>query len=663
MNLAQKQNLVKNFILLLFITTIFSCSKTEQIQQTIDYANSKHVDAWLHHPVIGDPSFDTFERYAKNPIHRGKAPLEWPVNGFFFNDPVSGNWFIFVGHYSSGYAMGPDNKMICTVYRSTDHGETWEHLGPVFPETPFYFTGDSSPVKYAPDVSVVYDNGRYHMAYDWVNADAEWKNLKSGKSGVGYAWSDRPQGPYHRVEAPLIRNGHPFKEPIFKKYDRYYASTLVRRQNDWLLLTIMDSGHHFAWGLIGLTADNPEGPYSEPVPLFHVEGNTYQPPLMEYFPSFVHEGWIYAPSTSVALNRNFQMIQRVPVEQAMQPDAWKIYQHGSVWHAIDVPHEYFGIWGQAFSGFVDDKNQFHVMYPSRNADNLGTINIASRPWQKPYRKQGFCLSGHQGPSLTLLKNYYKDFQLDTKFTLSGTGTIIWAYAAPLGPDKPKSDASIHPLSLTQYTGLTIEKDTWKLASIDTKGKPNEISSGKLDNKTERHLFIDHMSNDSLVVKLDNNILWAGVMEQCNGAIGLLAEKNSYLAVESFSITGSSSPATLPLLYTEALLGAGQSLKDWEEKTAEEFRYQTGVVFKSQGGRVKWNIYGKGFTIWSPKGPDFGTVNILVDGDIKGTMDLSATSFIPSKPVFTLNSMETGYHAVVFEAQSGRLVIDSIDVLN
>lgn len=49
----------------------------------IDYAESRYVDVWLRHPVLGDPSFDAFERVPGNPIHTGALPYGWPVNGFF----------------------------------------------------------------------------------------------------------------------------------------------------------------------------------------------------------------------------------------------------------------------------------------------------------------------------------------------------------------------------------------------------------------------------------------------------------------------------------------------------------------------------------------------------------------------------------------------------
>ncbi|MCD6302752.1 MAG: hypothetical protein J7M15_04415 [Anaerolineae bacterium] len=89
----------------------------------IDYAESRFVGEWLRHPVLGDPSFDSFQRMPGNPVHRGAPPLEWPVNGFLFHDPVSGNWYIYVGAYPEGY-YDIDNHSVCILYRSTDGMQT-----------------------------------------------------------------------------------------------------------------------------------------------------------------------------------------------------------------------------------------------------------------------------------------------------------------------------------------------------------------------------------------------------------------------------------------------------------------------------------------------------------------------------------------------------------
>ena len=71
--------------------------------------------------------------------------------------------------------------------------------------------------------------------------------------------------------------------------------------------------------------------------------------LAEFYPAFIFEGYVYAPATSVALNRSFQTIFRAPLELAHLPEKWEIFRYGSVWHdqLNEDTHE-LGIWGQTF---------------------------------------------------------------------------------------------------------------------------------------------------------------------------------------------------------------------------------------------------------------------------------------------------------------------------
>jgi hypothetical protein len=165
------------------------------------------------------------------------------------------------------------------------------------------------------------------------------------------------------------------------------------------------------------------------------------------------------------------------------------------------------------------------------------------------------------------------------------------------------------------------------------------------------------------VTLDEKVIWKGFTKSRKGAIGLLVGQNSYLSVDRFFIFGSPSTAVLPMLFTEALLGAGQSMNDWELRASEQFRYNVGVVHKENGGRAKWNFHGQGITIWAPKGPDFGKVGLSVDGNHRGDIDLYAKSEVESSPVYSIDTLVSGFHAVVLKGTSGRLVIDSIDIIH
>ncbi len=630
---------------------------------TSDYSQVIFKNNWLSHPVLGDPSFDACERNRNNPICRGVDGLEWPVNGFLLEDPVSKHWFIYVGHYPRNYAFGKNDKpSICTVFRSVDKGLSWEPLGPVFSSKPFYFKGDTEAVTGAPDVSVTYFDGIYHMTYDWLIEGTTWETSRSYRTGVGYAWSNKPEGPFQQYDIPIIRGDIPAQNPVLGKYNRFYATTLIRRKNDWMILILTDSGKRYAWGLLAMKANNPAGPYGPITPLFHVEGDTYQPPLMEYFPAFVHDGWVYAPSTSVALNRDFQMIQRAKIEEAMCPEKWEMFLHGSVWHGENFEHEAEGMWGQTFSAFIDSEGQMHIMFPSKDSLDRGTINMASRAWNKPYKECGFHLSGHQGPTLGLLKKSYLDFCLESTLEFYGTIWVFWNHRAILGPHAPKSNASIHALSWPHGYALRLEKDQWQFSKMEGKSQIDILATGNFDVGKQQKVKIEQNAYGKIKILLNDKELFEDkFLNIAIGTIGLLVDKNSYAKVGKFNVSGEEKQTVLSYLYTEGLLGAGQGFVGWQEFCSPLFRYQAGAICENNEGRIKWNFYGSGFAIWQPKGPSFGKIEIFVDGKSAGLVDLFHPTEISSQVVLIIKGLTVGYHAVVLKAVSGRLVADSIDV--
>ena len=624
-----------------------------------DFASVSRREDWLRHPVLGDPSFDTFERAKGNPVVRGVAPYEWPVNGFLLNDPVSGNWYLYGGFYPKDYAMHAEAPSCCKVFRSADKGVSWIEIGPIFEGNQFTFDGEVSPATHAPDVSVFYADGRYHMAYDWCTENTTWANAANpssdSNSGAGYAWSEKPEGPFRREARPIATTRN--MKAALGKYRRLYASTIIKGTNDWMVFTLTDSGPHFGWALLGMKAAKPEGPYSEPQLLLHPESDRFHPPLLEFFPAFVHEGHIYSPATSVAMNRNYQAIFRVPVDQAMDPTKWELHQAGSVWHGESLEHESRGIWGQTFSGFVAD-DIFTVMYPSRDAQGMGTLNIASRPWSKPFREQGFVISGHDGPSLALLKRG-GFVRLEAAFEFGGTVTVLLSHRAPLGPNKPTSGSTLHPLTLMDYCGLEFKKSEWCLVNVDPAGVRNEIAKGSLKNDGKVALVVERVE-DEIMISVDDTVIWKGLAALQPGALGFLAAGNSFARVSQFAASGTHA---LPVrwLHTEAILDAAQNMADWEERQeSTEFRYGTGVVSRKQGLAVKWNVEGKSFTLWAPKGPDFGTADIFTDGVKCGTIDFKAAQTEASSPLFTKSDLPTGRHAVRLQSVEGVMPVDTLE---
>jgi len=639
---------------------------------SIDYATASARDIWLHHSLYGDPSFDTFKRYPGNPICRGKPPLEWPVNGFLFDDPVSGNWYLYVGNYARGYALGPAIRMVCTIYRSTDRGGHWESLGPIFPSDPFTFEDGVAPAS-APDVSVVYDGGRYHMVYDWATdnltttTEFHPKDYPKGADvGIAYAWSEHPEGPFKRSPQPIFSCRGQLGEPFLGKYDYFYGGSLVRRKQDWLVLMDMAATEYSAWGLAVTTAQTAQGPWHPPRVLFSVDDDQFQPPLVEYYPAFVHAGWVYAPAYSITANRNFQVVRRAPIEKATDPNAWEMFQHGSVWHAEDVENEAAGIWGQTFTGFVDKNNQFQVMFPSLDPNGLGTINLASRRWDEPYTGAGFCMSGHAGPAISHLRCFYSDFRLEAQLQLRGSLTIFWGFQGPLGVS-PKNGPTLHPFSVRPVFGVRLEGAQWTVLAPSKDGESVVVATGRVAENRRRTVVIQRSMEGATEVRLEQETVWRGRLASPQGALGLLVGKDSHLRVKSFSVAGTRQRGTFSSLYTEGLVSAGEQVgkegwTDWQEMVSPRFRYGVGAVARiPESGRAKWNFAGTGFAVWAPRGPIYGKVEMVVDGKVVGTLDLYDPSDRDSGPVFQMDNLPPGFHAVVLHGSTGRLVIDSIDI--
>jgi hypothetical protein len=645
---AHFQGRAMNALLLatLLASTAFARVGFSQLE---DFAEGRHASDWLRHPVFGDPSFDAFERLPGNPIHSGAPPFDWPVNGFLFADPPGGCWYVFVGDYGKGYLTPPSR---CLLYRSADRGLSWTNLGVVLHGDPRMFDHGG----HTPDVSVVCADGRYHMVYDWGEPDF------NAEGGLAYAWAERPEGPWHRAPQPLTRNST--LPQLAGRYQRTYAATLLRRKHDWLILAMMDHAPH-SWALFAMTAFRPQGPYSARRLVRQVEEDYFHPPLLEFFPAFERDDSVYAPATSVALNRDFNALFRAPLERAEDPSAWALVQCGSVWHSEDREAERFGIWGQTFSGLVDTQGTLHAMFPSRDAEGRGTINLAQRPWKEPFRRRGFVLSGHQGPALTLLRRAYGNFALEAELQLRGTLQLLLDYAAPLGPNTPSSDATLHPLMNTRHLALELAPGQWRLLRQEVSGQSERLASGPLDQGPNLAFRVQHQDG-RLAVNLDGRELWAGQLPAGGtpaptGVLGLRVDPSSHVVVQRFQIAGTPRPARMNFLWTEALLGAGESPADWTESEAGGFRYGSGVVSKAPSARAKWNVVGCGLRLWSPRGPSYGSVDVRVDGRLAGTLRLHSEHEVSSQPVWSATDLPDTFHAVVLAAKSGLFPVDCLEV--
>jgi hypothetical protein len=233
----------------------------------------------------------------------------------------------------------------------------------------------------------------------------------------------------------------------------------------------------------------------------------------------------------------------------------------------------------------------------------------------------------------------------------------------LGPDKHSASATLNPLCSTRQRALKLTQQDWRLQESDAAGKQIAIAEGKLESGTTREIDLATRENGRTEVRIDGRARWEGVLPPRPGAIGLLVELPANLHVARFSVSGRRQGAVLPWLYVEALTGAGVSMSDWDVVHSPRYRFGVGSVRKTPGGRAKWNFRGQGFRVWSPKGPQFGRCDLVLNGERLGTLDLHADRPEPSQVVYAREDIGDGYHAVVLRSTAGLLVVDTLEALN
>ena len=88
------------------------------------------------------------------------------------------------------------------------------------------------------------------------------------------------------------------------------------------------------------------------------------------------------------------------------------------------------------------------------------------------------MSGHQGPSLTLLQRAFPGFRLDARLRLRGTVRLLMDYDGVLGPNRPESDATLHPLTLSRCDAVELNEQEWKLIRFGQSGEQTVLASGQ-----------------------------------------------------------------------------------------------------------------------------------------------------------------------------------------
>ena len=634
----------------------------------IDAASAHYRNLWLHHPCIGDASFDSFVRLPRNPIYRGAPPYEWPVNGFLFEDPPTKWWYAYVGMYPRGYWPAGG----CRILRSKDLGSSWDDLGIVLSGSATTFDGDGKTPGGMPDVSVCFSDGAYHMIYDWANPD-------NSDGGLAYARADRPEGPFTRAAQPVHAESN--QPLILGKYKRVYAPTLFKRKNDWLILADMSTPRNAGgtWALVAMTAANPSGPYSPPELVLYPQSKVFHPAPVEFYPCFIHGENVYVPSTSLGANRSFQALFRAGLEEAHSPAAWKIDRCGSCWHDEPVEWETRGLWGQTFSGFVDSAGSLKALFPSKDGADRGTISLAERAWDIPDR-DGFSLSAPNGPAISVLLREHLDFELEAGVRSSSAWRLVWNHRAPLGTNRIwHAEGGPHPLVFSDCTELAVSADSWELRQRNAAGEPSVLGRGtlppreKLSRSMSHGRLPDHdrlaretvrirQRNGRLSVGINGRETWAGAAPARSGSIGFVAESPGVLYVDRLLLSNLGESCRKFLLATEAILGAGSGQDGWVEEKSALYKFGLAYASSTAGIAAKWNYHGRGFRLWSPRGPALGRARILVDGQDRGEIILTSPQAETSSPILEISDLSLGYHAVTLIQTGGRLACDCLEVL-
>jgi hypothetical protein len=149
------------------------------------------------------------------------------------------------------------------------------------------------------------------------------------------------------------------------------------------------------------------------------------------------------------------------------------------------------------------------------------------------------------------------------------------------------------------------------------------------------------------------------VEASGGGIGIVAEKGTCINVRRFQIDGLAEPGSWFLLPTEGLIGAGNREKEWMI-ARDGFRYGAGYLALSEGARSKWSFRGTEARLWSPRGPDFGEAEVLLDGEGKGRVSLHAATLSASSVVWHSGQLSPGFHALMLVGVSGRLPVDCLE---
>jgi hypothetical protein len=424
-----------------------------------------------------------------------------------------------------------------------------------------------------------------------------------------------------------------------------------------------------------MTSKVPEKDYTEPTILACPQNKKFHPILAEYFPAFTHNGFLYAPATSVAKNRSFQTIFRAPIEEAHKPNAWEIVQYGSVWH--DIPYSSAGkeqgIWGQTFSAQCQ-QNILRCLHFSKTKDNIGTVHLSRRDWNKPY-KDGFTLSAAYARSMAILRPHFREFQLAITLEVKGDWGLYWNCVNPLGPNNWGADNSHHKLMYQKKFGIFFSQQQWEIVYMIDEDKKVIIADGIMEKSNIindlQKLTLKIINNRAQTqIMINDHEIWNSSPSHGNeiakdtiekqGRIELVANQDAILNVNHFYIKGDVQGTKTIWLPMEALAGAAIPKKRWKLKQNPQFYFGEGYISTHKESRAKWNFYGEAVALYTPKGPKYGKAEVFIGEKSLGIVDFHAKKIQKSSMILQEN-LPLGYHSLTIQPVKGKIPLDIIKV--
>ena len=506
------------------------------------------------------------------------------------------------------------------------------------------------------------DTGGVHLIWDWND---DLGGAKVPHAGLGHSYAPpnydgsgcldtglECPGVFARSAAPL--NDAHNNTALDHGFVKLYAGTLFRRQSDWLIVSAIGGG---SWGMQAMCAPSAEGPYSHPNLVLWPQSGVFHPSPTEPYPAFESGGYVYAPFTGLASNREFQVMYRAPLGRATEASAWELVQSGSFLHWEGQSHG--GVWGQTFSAFVDEaaSGEMQLMYTAKDAQNVGSVNLAHRQWREPF-SHGPWVSAPRHESLALMTKTLGDFELKLTVSLpiGGAWALRFNHRAPIGPGQAFPSAAM-PIECTGSTILpwcTAAANNTAL-SFDGSGGWKLTQAGSHDVKTltsgtapsaagtplrirltqhNGHVKIDIDEAAAVSVAIPAAAIGGGLALQvaAGGALHVteMVVQELEVAVEQRWVA---------LLPSEAMANTASNMDKLFRPTTDRV-FRSGAGFVHPGGATPWgyegkqkmevpmakfNFIGVSARLWLPTGPNYGLISVSVDGGSARNISLYAPS--------------------------------------